>query len=153
MEAKTNGTKRESEPVGIVGERGSVSWRSERILPVGTSLYAAPQPRIDLAQFKEAVKCWLKHNTELASEVMRCGFTRDVANVYECKAEEAKRLLTLIAEQTMGSGPNSQEYDPHLIAAAPELLEALIGVVRVADRATAEFDAARAAIARVQGGQ
>lgn len=35
-----------------------------------------------------------------------------------------------------------------LIAAAPDLLAALQGVVRVADRATDEFDAARAAIAR-----
>jgi|SRR5579862_2958349 len=35
-----------------------------------------------------------------------------------------------------------------LIAAAPALLEALLGVVRVADRATDEFDAARAAIAQ-----
>jgi hypothetical protein len=33
-----------------------------------------------------------------------------------------------------------------LIAAAPELLAALQGVVRVADRATVEFDAARLAI-------
>lgn len=38
-----------------------------------------------------------------------------------------------------------------LIAASPELLEALIGVVRVADRATVEFDAARAAIAKATG--
>jgi hypothetical protein len=35
-----------------------------------------------------------------------------------------------------------------LIAAAPDLLEALKGVLRVADRATDEFDAARAAIAK-----
>lgn len=35
-----------------------------------------------------------------------------------------------------------------LIAAAPELLEALQAVVRVADRATVEFDMARAAIAK-----
>lgn len=34
---------------------------------------------------------------------------------------------------------------------APELLEALQGVVRVADRATDEFDAARAAIAKATG--
>ncbi|WP_162405132.1 hypothetical protein [Pseudoxanthomonas jiangsuensis] len=40
-----------------------------------------------------------------------------------------------------------------LIAAAPELLEALIGVLRVADRATDEFDAARSAIAKATGGQ
>lgn len=38
-----------------------------------------------------------------------------------------------------------------LIAAAPELLEALRGVVRVADRATVEFDAARAAIKKATG--
>lgn len=38
-----------------------------------------------------------------------------------------------------------------LIAAAPDLLEALIAVVRVADRATDEFDMARAAIAKALG--
>ena len=43
------------------------------------------------------------------------------------------------------------EQDAHLIAAAPELLEALIGVVKVADRATKEFDKARAAISKAIG--
>jgi len=38
-----------------------------------------------------------------------------------------------------------------LIAAAPDLLAALQGVLRVADRATDEFDAARAAIAKATG--
>jgi hypothetical protein len=38
-----------------------------------------------------------------------------------------------------------------LLAAAPDLLEALQAVVRVADRATVEFDMARAAIARALG--
>lgn len=38
--------------------------------------------------------------------------------------------------------------DARLIAAAPELLAALKGVLRVADRQTDEFDAARAAIAK-----
>jgi hypothetical protein len=38
------------------------------------------------------------------------------------------------------------EANARLIAAAPDLLEALHGVLRVADRATDEFDAARAAI-------
>jgi hypothetical protein len=38
-----------------------------------------------------------------------------------------------------------------LIAAAPDLLDALKGVVRVADRATVEFDAARAAIIKAEG--
>lgn len=41
--------------------------------------------------------------------------------------------------------------DMMLIAAAPDLLEALRGVLRVADRATDEFDAARAAIAKATG--
>ena len=38
-----------------------------------------------------------------------------------------------------------------LIAAAPDLLSALQGVLRVADRKTDEFDAARAAIAKAVG--
>jgi hypothetical protein len=43
------------------------------------------------------------------------------------------------------------EANARLIAAAPDLLAALQGVLRVADRATDEFDAARAAIARALG--
>lgn len=39
----------------------------------------------------------------------------------------------------------------HLIAAAPDMLAALKGVVRIADRKTVEFDAARAAIAKAKG--
>lgn len=42
-------------------------------------------------------------------------------------------------------------HNANLIAAAPDLLEALIAVVRVADRATDEFDMARAAIAKALG--
>lgn len=41
----------------------------------------------------------------------------------------------------------------NLIAAAPELLEALQAVVRVADRQTDEFDMARAAISKALGGE
>ena len=44
------------------------------------------------------------------------------------------------------------DADARLIAAAPDLLEALHGVLRVADRATDEFDAARAAIAKATTG-
>lgn len=43
------------------------------------------------------------------------------------------------------------ENDMALIAAAPELLEALQAVVAVADRATDEFDMARAAIKKALG--
>lgn len=45
-----------------------------------------------------------------------------------------------------------REANARLIAAAPDLLDALQGVLRVADRATAEFAAARAAIAKAEGG-
>jgi hypothetical protein len=43
------------------------------------------------------------------------------------------------------------EANAYLIAAAPDLLEALIKVVAIADRRTDEFDAARAAIAKAKG--
>lgn len=42
-------------------------------------------------------------------------------------------------------------YDMNLIAAAPDLLEALQAVVRVADRQTDELDMARAAISKALG--
>lgn len=42
--------------------------------------------------------------------------------------------------------------DANLIAAAPDLLEALQAVVRVADRQTDEFDMAHAAISKALGG-
>jgi hypothetical protein len=44
------------------------------------------------------------------------------------------------------------DANARLIAAAPDLMAALQGVVAVADRATVEFDAARAAIAKATGG-
>jgi hypothetical protein len=45
----------------------------------------------------------------------------------------------------------NNKHDANLIAAAPELLEALQAVVSVADRETVEFDMARAAIAKAIG--
>lgn len=48
-------------------------------------------------------------------------------------------------------GTIASEADARLIAAAPDLLEALIGVMTVADRATQEFDKARAAISKALG--
>lgn len=45
------------------------------------------------------------------------------------------------------------EANARLIAAAPLLLEALLGVVAVADRKTDEFDRARAAIAAATGAE
>ena len=52
--------------------------------------------------------------------------------------------------------PDAEWQDEFLVGWArqhdPALLAALIGVVKVADRATVEFDAARAAIAKAEGG-
>jgi len=47
-----------------------------------------------------------------------------------------------------GARIDEQRANARLIAAAPDLLVALQAVLRVADRATVEFDAARAAIAK-----
>lgn len=46
---------------------------------------------------------------------------------------------------------DEQIANARLIAAAPDLLAALKGVLRIADRKTVEFDAARAAIAKAEG--
>jgi hypothetical protein len=55
----------------------------------------------------------------------------------------------------VGFGPEvlrDGEANARLMSAAPELLEALEGVVRVAGRKTDEFDKARNAIAKARGG-
>lgn len=49
--------------------------------------------------------------------------------------------------------PYPSRADARLMAAAPDLLAALRGVLRVADRDTEEFDAARAAIAKATESQ
>ncbi len=50
--------------------------------------------------------------------------------------------------QHSGVHPERERANAHLIAAAPDLLEALKAVMAVADRKTNEFDLARAAIAK-----
>jgi len=59
----------------------------------------------------------------------------------------------IVVAECSGFGRHSDESlaDARLIAAAPKLLEALIAVVKVADRDTDEFIAARAAIAKATG--
>lgn len=58
-----------------------------------------------------------------------------------------------VTDAGFGTWRDGQEQlaNARLIAAAPELLAALQGVLRVADRKTAEFDAARAAITKALG--
>ena len=48
--------------VAVVGERGSVSWRSEKILPVGAPLFAGPRPA---AVAGDAVRAPLPVPTEI----------------------------------------------------------------------------------------
>lgn len=60
-------------------------------------------------------------------------------------------LVAKVYDADLGSAQT--EANALLIAAAPELLEALKAVVSVADRKTDEFDLAHAAIAKAQGQQ
>lgn len=72
----------------------------------------------------------------------------------ECTPERGHSVAYVRAEagEDDPDTPDAEkEANARLIAAAPELLEALRGVLRVADRATVEFDAARAAIAKATG--
>lgn len=62
------------------------------------------------------------------------------------KREDGVGLISTLAVVLKHPPKEQCEANARLIAAAPDLLEALRGVVRVADRATVEFDAARAAI-------
>jgi len=50
-----------------------------------------------------------------------------------------------------GVTATSRNANARLCSAAPDLLAALKAVVRIADRKTVEFDAARAAIAKAEG--
>jgi NTP pyrophosphatase (non-canonical NTP hydrolase) len=68
--------------------------------------------------------------------------------------ERDKRMRLPVAEalQVGGTWLDETRANAQLIAAAPELLDALVAVVAIADRATVEFDRARAAIAKAKGG-
>jgi hypothetical protein len=60
-------------------------------------------------------------------------------------------VRTRLSSTSVHTPYSELDANARLISAAPELLEALIGVVRVADRKTDEFDAARAAIEKATG--
>jgi len=68
---------------------------------------------------------------------------------------DSSGLTQKVARVTWGMGEEREEgrENARLVAAAPELLAALKGVLRVADRKTDEFDAARAAIAKAEGAE
>lgn len=65
--------------------------------------------------------------------------------------DKASNVYIAEIKSVLSDVPEGLESNARLIAAAPELLAALEAVVRVADRATDEFEMARAAIAKAKG--
>lgn len=84
-------------------------------------------------------------------EVMENGYGYSI--VARNKQNKILRVIGPVAANGAGiKGCSSKaKADARLIAASPELLEALKAVVSVTDRATHEFDLARAAIAKAEG--
>ncbi|CAB3858572.1 hypothetical protein LMG26854_03347 [Achromobacter aegrifaciens] len=84
---------------------------------------------------------------------------RDTASGFGCDVRANNGRKVAATWGVNNGDPHRPEYraecdaNAHLISAAPELLAAIEGVLRVADRATVEFDAARAAIAKAKGEQ
>ena len=72
--------------------------------------------------------------------------------LYIVGASYSVSIVTSASDLTLEDYVN-RTNDAHLMAAAPDLLEALEAVLSVADRATHEFDKARAAIAKSRGQQ
>ncbi|TIM24827.1 MAG: hypothetical protein E5Y74_00070 [Mesorhizobium sp.] len=65
--------------------------------------------------------------------------------------DQSYGMILPVAWVEFDGKPGHHQANANLIAAAPELLEALQAVVRVADRATDEFDMAHAAISKALG--
>lgn len=72
------------------------------------------------------------------------------AELGHCPTECGPFVFAFDGKKSEDSIPSAS--DRALIEAAPDLLEALAGVLLVADRATDEFDAARRAIVKATGG-
>ncbi len=98
-----------------------------------------------MKQFKGTPGPWAVLPEEVDKHYIRIRGTRlggryKVANV-----------LTPFYEGVPAREANETRANANLIAAAPELLEVLQAVVRIADRDTEEFKAAKAAIAKALG--
>ena len=61
------------------------------------------------------------------------------------------KLLATVQRSGSVLSAERRAKDAALMAAGPDLLDALLGVLRVADRATVEFDVARSAILKATG--
>jgi hypothetical protein len=87
--------------------------------------------------------------------VMPKGFAKSglwqAPTVYATDDELRYVAVCACADFANGANVTDNLANAHLISAAPDLLEALEAVVRVADRKTDEFDKARAAIAKAKG--
>jgi len=66
-------------------------------------------------------------------------------------AVACKTLIARVYSESFGDKAE-ETANANLIAAAPDMQAALLAVLSVADRNTAEFDQARAALAKSKGG-
>ncbi len=62
--------------------------------------------------------------------------------------DSPQNLADTQKNEHLGIDAEIEKFNANLIAAAPDLLEALQGVIKVADRDTDEFNKAKAAIAK-----
>jgi hypothetical protein len=98
------------------------------------------------AALKRALKGWRighpKHNWSVDDEDASSSEWTAVID------SKGRAVAFAVASDSQFFFENRTRANARLIAAAPELLEALRGVLRVADRNTDEFNAARAALAK-----
>ena len=74
-----------------------------------------------------------------------------IASYDEFTITMPSRGMVVYVTRPVGVSNAETVANARLCAAAPDLLEALKAVVKVADRKTVEFDLARAAIAKAEG--
>lgn len=88
---------------------------------------------------------WRVHQVQLIG-------TTDAENIVHSVEASPMGQPAIVAPEIWGSSNAMRLANARLIAAGPELLQALKEVVAIADRRTVEFDRARAAIAKAEGG-
>jgi hypothetical protein len=80
------------------------------------------------------------------------GFNPKTREIYEDDSEGVRVPIAIVGDYLITS-EEQMAADGYLMASSPQLLSALKAVVAVADRETPEFIAARALIAKAEGGQ
>lgn len=100
--------------------------------------------KIDLAEFRKDIMALLQPAAQPVDALARVIKSVPAFNMNGYDEDDVRRLHDwAVSVVHLATKPVDA-----LVAAAPDLLLALQGVLRVADRATVEFDAARAAIAK-----